>query len=638
MDFKKFVYNNVTRNFKSYLGYYFSCTVSVMLFFVFAMATFHPAVVNMGIESSSTMGLVLTVTESIIAVFSLLFIIYSMGTFVKSRYREFGTLMILGMSNKQFKKFVLLENLIIGLISIISGIVIGFIFAKPFLILISKLFKVNANTLYLPINAIILTLVVFMILFIITSPTTITVIKKKDIIELLNGSKKPKSEPKASIVLSLLSIVLIIGGYIAILLEIENVEYIVFASIIVGTYIFFNQFTVFIFKKIKENKKFYLNKTNVLWVSNLVYKVKDNARLLFLTSVLLSGTLVSISSLASMGQTQLEASKQGYPFAIFYMNTEGNSIKDSQTNLIEKTLDKNNYSYKKTDYEVLSLGNRKYLISNSEFNKVAKELGYKTVNLSKNETVIVPGERKKVTKSNLSQLDSNININNKNLDIVGQSSGQLLASGIYNEMNVVSDDLYNEFKNDSKNTVWIGHGYNYKNWESSTNMTTKLKNEIISNADKAFGEYEKYDYQFFADLPGVYATELESTQMMLFIGTFVGIIFFVGSCSFLYFRFYTDLVDDKEKYKNLSKLGLSYKEMKKILNIEISSIFFIPYFVATLNALFGLVILNNLTGVPIGIKGVLVPIVFFIIYFVYFLLLKSKYIKSIAKEIPTYLD
>ena len=635
MNFKKFAYNSVSRNFKSYLGYYFSSTVSVMMFFIFAMSMFHPSVTSVGIQVNSSLGMTLTFTETIIALFSLLFISYSLGTFVKSRYKEFGTLIILGMSPNQLKKFILLENLIIGFASIFSGIFIGFIFSKPFLKIISDLFQTKSDTLYFPITAIIITFIVFTVLFTITSPITIILIKNKNVIELLNGTKKPKSEPKTSIILSLTSILLLFGSYIVILLQLENVEYLIFACLIIGTYLFFSQFSVLILKKIKKKRNFYQNKTNVLWISNLMYKIKDNSRLLFLISILLSGTLVSISVLSSLGEKQLEASKSGYPFNIFYMSTDNNKISNSQRKLIENTLSKNNYKFKKYEYKFLNIDDRTYVINNSEFNKIGDVLGYKDIELNSNETALIPTKNSPNSIKSLNAINK-FNIEDISLHVKKIVEGPLLAEGFYNNMLVVSDDVYKTLESNKSNISWTGYGYNYNGWEDSLEMIDNLNNERKTNADNAFGEMKKFDYEYFATLTDVYQVELTSTKTMLFVGTFIGIIFFIGSCSFLYFRFYTDLIFDKEKYKNLSKLGLSYNEMKKTLNIEMSSIFFIPFILATLNAVFAILILKSMNGGLIGLQGLLVPIIFFVIYFIYFVIIKSIYIKSISNEILSY--
>ncbi|RDC48683.1 ABC transporter permease, partial [Acinetobacter sp. RIT592] len=92
MDFKKFAYNSVIRNFKSYLGYYLSSTISIMIFFAFAVSVFHPNVTSIGIQQGSTLFISLMTTEFVIILVSMLFIVYSLGTFMKSRFKEFGTL------------------------------------------------------------------------------------------------------------------------------------------------------------------------------------------------------------------------------------------------------------------------------------------------------------------------------------------------------------------------------------------------------------------------------------------------------------------------------------------------------------------------------------------------------------------
>ena len=43
--------------------------------------------------------------------------------------------------------------------------------------------------------------------------------------------------------------------------------------------------------------------------------------------------------------------------------------------------------------------------------------------------------------------------------------------------------------------------------------------------------------------------------------------------SFLYFRLYTDLNQEKSKYIGMSKLGLSFGEMKKVASIQIAMLF-----------------------------------------------------------------
>ncbi|GAA0103986.1 ABC transporter permease [Paraclostridium sordellii] len=622
-------YNSVTRSFKSYLGYFLSSTIAIMIFWGFSVCVYHPVITGAGIAKNSAAYYALSTTDVIIAMFSLLFIIYSLGTFIKSIYKEFGTLMIIGMSDKQFKKLIFLEVIIIGILSIISGIIIGLVVSKPFLILMSKALEINASTMYIPTNAIVLTIVVFLILFSIASPLTIIFIKNKSILDLLNESKKPKEEPKTSIILSIISIVMLVIGYFTALFG--GIPSVILVCIVVGTFLFFSQFSVLILKLLKKNIKLYMNKTNVLWISNLVYKIKDNSRLLFIMTILLSGTLVATSALSSIVANQLEDIKANYPFVINYIIKEDNKNKNEQLSLIENTLKENKYNYNKTIYNVLEINDSNdYVIKNSEYNKIAGKLGLDKVSLDKNQAVLVPRFNDTQYRNKLKDTSMFTALNNK-LKVVGVSKDKIFPLGYGQNIAVVNDSLYSDLAKDSSSINTNVYGYDYKNWENSGDIISKLQEKIQKNSLNDYDK-DKY-YEIFSSLPDMYKVEVNINQVLLFMGTFIAIIFFIGSCSFLYFRFYTDLILDKEKYKNLSKIGLSLNEIKRVLNIEIGSMFFIPYFIAFLNAIFSVIAISTMKGTYLGLKGIIVSFVFFLIYFVYFLFLKTKYIKEIATNL-----
>src|SRR5699024_9014341 len=57
--------------------------------------------------------------------------------------------------------------------------------------------------------------------------------------------------------------------------------------------------------------------------------------------------------------------------------------------------------------------------------------------------------------------------------------------------------------------------------------------------------------------------------VVMFVGLFIGIVFFISAGSFLYFRLYRDLEEDKTKFTAISKLGLTSKEMKRVINRQI---------------------------------------------------------------------
>jgi len=102
MTFRQFAFNNVLRNKRLYAAYFLSSMFTVMVFFTFAIFAFHPELIS--INDSVTQGM--AVAGGIIYVFSFFFILYSMSSFLQSRKKEFGLLIIQGMSNSQIRWMV----------------------------------------------------------------------------------------------------------------------------------------------------------------------------------------------------------------------------------------------------------------------------------------------------------------------------------------------------------------------------------------------------------------------------------------------------------------------------------------------------------------------------------------------------
>ncbi|TCP68586.1 FtsX-like permease family protein [Baia soyae] len=134
MTFKQFALRNVQRNLSSYLAFFMASTISVMVFFIFSVAFFHP---SMNKYLTDLLASILPFQYGC----SFVFVLYSFGTFLHRRLREFGLLRLLGITDSQFIKLMFFENVLIGFISIASGILLGLLFAKYFFFVISMIFQ-----------------------------------------------------------------------------------------------------------------------------------------------------------------------------------------------------------------------------------------------------------------------------------------------------------------------------------------------------------------------------------------------------------------------------------------------------------------------------------------------------------------
>ncbi|PEA22031.1 ABC transporter permease, partial [Bacillus cereus] len=124
---------------------------------------------------------------------------------------------------------------------------------------------------------------------------------------------------------------------------------------------------------------------------------------------------------------------------------------------------------------------------------------------------------------------------------------------------IVSDAVYNKVQNAQQENVlrdYTIYGFIVKNWSETNAVSTKLMKIIGKNQD---------DYYMFSSL---YLRWLELKQqngLLSISSVMVGIVFFVFTLSFLYFRLFTDLERDQEQYQMISKLGLSQSELKQIV-------------------------------------------------------------------------
>ncbi len=95
--------------------------------------------------------------------------------------------MITGASMKQVRKMVFRENMLIASVAIIKAIVLGLVIAPLFLMVTKRVLQVNSFGMYIPIQAIALTIILFAILFCIVSKFITRFINKEEAVHLLKA-------------------------------------------------------------------------------------------------------------------------------------------------------------------------------------------------------------------------------------------------------------------------------------------------------------------------------------------------------------------------------------------------------------------------------------------------------------------
>lgn len=628
MTFQQFAYKNVSRNLHAYLAYFLSSAFSVMIFFTFAAFIFHPELVNTNIQKAVRNGM--TAAEVIIFAFSFLFVLYSVSTFLKVRNNEFGTYMLLGMSKRQLNRLIFMENIFIGFLAIITGILVGVVFLKFFLLLSVKVLGIAGLSFYFPAKAILLSMTSFAILFLLISMMTTFFVRTNKIINLLKGSKKPKKEPKPSIILSLLAIMcLALGYFTAFTAKASNLTGLILPVILivtVGTFLFFAQFSLLVIRLLKCKRSFYMKRINMLWISDLGYRIKDNGRMLFLVSIVSAVAFTSVATLYLWDNKIKEAILTDFPFAINYLpETDiASSVEQENIREIERALNEEQLAYEKVKATVIEqkINDKRafYVMKLSEYNQIANLLRLKTINLNDNEGFLIPQftqhesqnmERKWLSHKTLSLPDSSITV-----QLTGLGEKSLTPYGILGPTVVVSDSVFHRIE--STGVKYAFYGYDISDWERTADIALKLKNN----------QNLQHDLFTVADR---YQENKQISGLTLLIGFFIGAIFFTAAGSFLYFRFYADVAQEKEKYVSMAKIGLTQGEMKKAATVQMAVLFFIPYVLAFIHTAFALKPLQMLFASSIILPVAKVLLGFLLVQTLYFLVLRWRYVKNISR-------
>jgi putative ABC transport system permease protein len=637
MKFYNLASKNVKGNLYRYIMYYFSNVFSVMLFFIFANFVYHPAVSSL---KSSQDSMLYTISKGIgacqyvIIVFTFFFVNYSNSTFIKSRSREFGLLSMFGMTKGQIRKYVAYENIIVSLLSILGGILLGGLFSKLFFMAVESTLGTGAviNFMIVP-KAAAVTAASFLILFQIINIFSLRRINNKTIVTQLKAAKAPKPAPSFSWKLALLGVVLVAAGYImawfsgmAIIITMFPILFVT----ILGTYFLFTQFSVAITTRLQKNKSIFYKKTNMVILSQIIYKLRDNAKVFFLIAILGAVTLTAAGTLCAIFSETQKTIVDKVPQHIAFLENGleshnvidpselENTLKSHDINILSQykiVTVKGTWSYTDSKTKKASSGNV-LAISCTDYNKRAKALKMKELKINTNKIELV--KLNAWTKGPMS-LSYNINGPIAKEQLAGSIYGRLMSTDYvgYDYIAVLSDDYFNSMvKKTTAKNLMVYYGYDIENWKSR-----EASDAVEEISAKIPTSYKK---SFFEVISG-YAAGVKSSVITTMIGLFIALLFLIATGSMIYFKLFSELQQDRAEFISLKKMGMTKGEMNKIINTQMVIIFFLPFIIACSHASFALKTLSDLLQENLVSVGLTVISVYFVFQIIYYFIIRLIY-------------
>ncbi len=673
----KIALNNVRKSFKDYSIYFLTLTLGVCIFYAFNSIGDQKAFLELGKRQAEYIkvlqGLISGISVFISCVLGGL-ILYANNFLVKKRKKELGIYMTLGMGKNKISKILTYETALVGIISLVVGLGVGIIVSQGISAFASKLFQVSLSDykFLLSTDAILKTVLYFGIIFILVMIFNTFVISKYKLIDMLTAAKKNEDikikNPILTAIIFFISLGLLGVAYkLVIKVGLNPTDSMFLGSIvlgILGTLLLFFSLAGFVLYVLQKNKNIYLKGLNIFVLRQMNSKINTNFLSMTVICLMLFLTISTLATGLSFKNALEKGLENTTPFdasATYYID-EDSKIKTAEESIKElgfkfnpedKIVSYNEYKLEKTNLESLLNKNAEgknikdiveamtYKGTNaiiiSSYNDIRALSGEKPLSLANNEVLI---------SSNLGEVENtlkNILKNNEKIEINGK------------EYNIANNALIGEGKVIKEAFESTGMTNNFFTLIVPDNIVSNLKpiaNKININfpknsneeerVQKLFNEYRdgvvdssKYGFVNGYTKARIYEDNNGMTNIVLFIGIYLGVIFLISSTAVLALQQLSEASDSIDRYKSLRRIGVSQKMINKSIFTQVSIYFGLPLVVALVHSVVAIKVVNGFLTMfnrpDIGVSSLVTALIMVIVYGGYFYATYTGY-KSTVKN------
>jgi putative ABC transport system permease protein len=290
--YAKLAFRNMRRSMRDYGIYFATLVVGVCMFYAFNSITQQGAVLQLSDAADRTLELLSMMIGGVsvfLAVVLGFLVVYANRFLVRRRSKEFAIYLTLGMRRGQVMRIVALETLLVGLVSLLVGLAIGYLLSQVLLVVTAAMFSVKMDTFtfFFSFDATKITVICFLVMFAVSFAFNVVSISRCRLIDLLNSDRKNEQVTLRSLPLSAILLVVSIGciGVAYWLLRqtgLTDIDPQFIASTVLvclGTFLFFYSLSGVVLHLAQRNRSGYLkglrmftlrqlgNRVNTAWVS-----------------------------------------------------------------------------------------------------------------------------------------------------------------------------------------------------------------------------------------------------------------------------------------------------------------------------------------------------------------------------------
>ena len=601
----RLAWSGIRKNRKLYVPYLLTVIGMVMMSYIMQALSYAPALHAM--KGGSQLETILSLGKIVIAVFAAIFLLYTNSFLIRRRYREFGLYNVLGMDKNALCRVAFWENLIVALVGLAVGLALGTLLYK-----LAELGLVNMirgqvdDSIVVEPESLEFTLVIFAVIFALIMIRSLIQVRHTRPLELLRSESAGEKPPRANYLLGLLGLGLLGGAYymavtISNALSAFTWFFVAVLMVIAGTYLVMISGSVVLCRLLQKWKGYYYKKQHFVSVSSMAYRMKRNGAGLASICILATMVLVMISSTGSLYIGAEDAIAVRYPYdstvKLYFGRLD--ELDDRNVEKIQRTMERTLEAQKVTptaekifryvsvsgalledrlvtDFtEVNAVMNYNqvyslYLLSQADYNRM-----YGT------DIALQPGQAM-VRVYNGSWNGSHIQVGALELDVVGQlpCGLEMEDTTLVPSLVLVVSDLQQASVPEECNMIFFC-GYDFGLPEEETLEAHRA----LEAAVKALASEQKIHCR--VECPIVERQDFYITfGGLFFIGMILSAMFIAAAALIIYYKQVSEGYEDQSRFAIMRKVGMTRQDIKKSINSQILTVFFIPLLLAGVHLAF----------------------------------------------------
>ena len=592
---------NLKKNRQLYGPYLIACIVTVMMMCIMILLEGDRGLKT--IEGGQSVAATLMFGCIVIAIFSLIILVYINSLLIKQRKKEFALYNVLGMEKRHISKVLFWESAYTAVISIGAGLIFGAVFSKLMQLILMKIIGGEISfSIDVSFSVLVFTAAIFAVFFLLVLLMNIRTIRIAQPVELLRGGSEGEREPKSKWVLAVLGVVFLAAGYVMSIMTKDVVSaitlfFIAVICVIIGTYLMFIAFSIVLLKGLKKNKRYYYQTKHFATVSGMIYRMKRNAAGLASICILSTMVIVTVSTTVCLYAGVGDIINNMYPYDVnmkYYPYSQQTSEKleaaAEDTAKRQGREIKELYSFSKMSFAANRSGD-KLIVDNDTIT------GIGTVDV----TIITPEDYKRLTGKDAGLKKGEVLIYSEKesfgdkVELLGEEYRAIKTDefpkavflsistancGIVADSRETAEAMLHRYE-DMTGQIIINGGM-YINLDGTDDEKIAFSNAL--NSEAADFEYEFYflESRQFVEKEGSYSFY----GAFFFLGMFLGLVFIFATVMIIYYKQVSEGYDDRKRFDIMQKVGMTEAEVRQTIRSQVLIVFFLPLAAAAMHVAF----------------------------------------------------